>query len=109
MPTPVKQNISFTKSGASFSSVKEALTQLNTDVSEAAANSALIKKVHKEGKCTSVFELVNAETYKIVRSWGDWIDYEEYKEERRQESSGQYWTDLSHAGWVVTESLEAIE
>ena len=109
MPTPVKQNISFTKSGASFSSVKEALTQLNTDVSEAAANSALIKKVHKEGKCTSVFELVNAETYKIVRSWGDWIDYEVYKEERMSESRGQYWTSLSDAGWVVTESLEAIE
>ncbi|SVA39674.1 uncharacterized protein METZ01_LOCUS92528 [marine metagenome] len=108
MPTPIKQSISFTKSGASFSSAKEGISQLNTDVSKGGRRE-LITKIHKEGKCTSSFELVNAETYKVVRSWNDWVDYEKYKDDRKSDNDGEYFTALTDAGWVMTESLDVIE
>lgn len=102
---PVTQTVTLSKSGADWADADEGFTEYNAALEEPSYRTLPVNL----GLFTEVRSWVDAETLKIVRSWKDWYDCEDYMNKRRVQFSGLSVQNWAKKGWVVSEDIERTE
>jgi len=99
----VIQTLIMRKSGANFTSVDAAIADFakRSSFSKPSATLPLNKDLYSETKT-----LVDAETFKTVRTWPDWYDCEEYLNKRATKYDDNTASYYTNKGWSVTQEIE---
>ena len=105
-PIPVTQTVTLTKSGADWADADEGFTEYNAALEEPSYRTLPAPGLDLY---TEVRSQVDGDTLKIVRSWKDWYDCEDYMNKRSTQFKGLTTQNWAKKGWTVSEDIERTE